>query len=169
MGPRIRHTDYALPLLSGIVEGNAFHLRSYLGGCFYVSSDGWLATCKHNIERKPRDERIALIIDEYPDQRFPVIDVRCHPTRDFALARVEIASTQFWAPDCTDNLLGRDVQVFGTTYAGKVEEEHTLENRLFKGYVVRHDDDTAERHGRSNSTCVMSFPCLHGFAGYPVD
>lgn len=167
----IKHDTFSIPLVSGLVEGDKFNLRRYLGGCFFVNSQGVIATCRHVAAELRDPEQLAIIHPSHPDRRFGVTDLQPHPRADITFGFVPGAMQKnFLRPyDDGENLLGRDVLCWGTV-GNKHGDDIELVPRLFKGYVMRHWMHAPDWDAviKALSVCELSFCVPDGYCGYPV-
>ena len=159
--------DLLLPLVIAKKERTSgkTKLERYAGVSFYINSNGLIATCGHIIDGIVDDE--ILVVKELTTNSFlEVIDIKRHPTKDFAIGKIGVKNNKCIAPFEQPVLPGQNVRAFGFTSPGKSGGEINIEGRLLKGYVVR--TSPLPILPVSLSTCEVSFPSLNGFSGAPV-
>jgi hypothetical protein len=96
-----------------------------------------------------------------------VVDIKCHPTYDFAIGYV--ARQNYKAIPMhgkRDLYIAESVLAYGFTNQGLVNGRIVTAPRLFKGHIVRTSDQPILEDARS--TCEISFPALKGFSGTPL-
>lgn len=168
MAIRINPKAFTGFLVCGTVHATKLDLHAYLGGCFFISSSGLIATCRHCLADLGPNQCFGVILEDSLGRWYPLSDIRRHDHFDFAVGKIHLNETHFPHIYQADTLLGKDVHALGTFVTQRAAGEISLERWLLRGYVTRHGADLNAWPHHSKSVCELSFPSLEGFSGYPV-
>lgn len=154
---------FIYPLFAATIQDNV--LVRFIGTSFLINRAGTLATRAHVIESLTSEER-AVAGDARTGDFYPVDNLRCHPTMDFAvghLPRVGACPPALRGVTIT----GFDVAVMGFSSDQPVGTSITIDPRMFKGNICRTNAGKPVLP-RTRSTCEITFPIPAGFSGSPL-
>lgn len=142
----------------------------HIGTGFHIGSNGTIATCSHIIGSRKENEVLLALEASEQNLVFPLYDIKCHPSYDFAIAKIENPNPiQFPTIYSGETLyVGDDVLAFSYfgVGGGGPGSVPNLQGRLFKGHIV--SIHPREIHQVSPTTCELSFPSISGFSGAPL-
>jgi len=167
----IAAADYILPLVvrKKTVTRSHEEIDRFAGTGFYLGANGVVATCEHIVSSIDADEMI-MAYDIKSHTFFQLNHVKCHPSMDFAVARIQVKNNSYFKLLSTQKRsipLGTDVSSCGYINAGRVGSALRLEDKFFKGYIS-FIGNRPDPSAHCRTLCELSFPTLVGFSGAPV-
>lgn len=158
-------SKYIYSICSGTKSQSGVAISSYLGTGFLINDQGYLATCKHVIEKANPGESIFACPDN--SRPYAIKEIRCHETMDFAVIKLDInlPSNFLTITDC-ELVAGVDVIGYGSIHVVSLDGRNEVKGHLFSGNIVRRWN--SPEVPRTRSVCALSFPVISGMSGGPL-